>query len=199
MQPLVAAYRSTSQREVPRRTSGYRREYRPECCTLPPHCKPSSQSHYSGPRNLKRQKKKKNRFKCDAEQQDFIGRSEICPGFFLTSFCIVAVCGVVPWAEAFTMMHNYSRQIISVASSVDRVTWACAAVWFDVQNLVKGHMDANFLPMVPPRPSAVQQGWVSITRIHMRHTEQKCTLLPATNNNNKQDRVSPAVIKKWSL
>lgn len=49
MQPSV----QVTAREVPRQTSGYRREYRPECCTLPPRCKPSSQSHYSGPRNLK--------------------------------------------------------------------------------------------------------------------------------------------------
>lgn len=42
----------TARGTVPRQTSGYKREYRPECCTLPPHCKPSSQSHYSGPRNL---------------------------------------------------------------------------------------------------------------------------------------------------
>lgn len=165
MQPLVAAYRSKSQREVPRQTSGYRREYRPECCTLPPHCKPSSQSHYSGPRNLRTQWEKI--IKYAAEQHDFMCWSE--SGLFLTSFCIVAVCGVVPWAEAFPMMHNYSRQIVGVASSVDRVTWACAAVWFDVQNLVKGHVDTDFLPMVPPRPSAVQQGLVSVTRTHKHH------------------------------
>lgn len=63
----------------------------------------------------------------------------------------------MPWAEAFPMMHDYSRQIVGVASSVDRVTWACAAVWFDVQYLVKGHVDADLLPMVPPRPSVMQQ------------------------------------------
>lgn len=63
----------------------------------------------------------------------------------------------MPWAEAFAMMHDDSRQIVGVASSVDRGTWACAAVRFDVQNLVKSHMDADFLPMVPPRPPAVQE------------------------------------------
>lgn len=79
-------------------------------------------------------------------------------GLFFTSFCVVAVCGVVPWAEAFAMMHNHSRQIVDVASSMDRGTWVCAAVRSDVENLVKGHMDADFLPVVPPRPSAIQQG-----------------------------------------
>lgn len=82
----------------------------------------------------------------------------------LTSLCVVAVCGVVPWAEAFAVVHDHSRQIVGVASSVDRVTWACAAVRFDVQNLVKGHMDADFLPMVPPRPSA------RIQTHHVKHT-----------------------------
>lgn len=104
-------------------------------------------------------------------QQDVIGWRK--SGVFLTSFCIVAVCGVVPWAKAFTMMHNYSRQIVGVASSVNRVTWACAAVWFDVQNLVKGHMDADFLPMVPPWPSAMQQEVVSVTRIHYPDDKNK--------------------------
>lgn len=71
------------------------------------------------------------------------------------------------------MMHNYSRQIVGVASSVDRVTWACAAVWFDVQNLVKGHMDADFLPVVPPRPSAIQQAIVSVATLHKPRLTKK--------------------------
>lgn len=60
----------TSQREVPRQTSAYRRECRPECYTLLPHCKPSSQSHCSGPRNLERKKKwKENCLKKQKEKE----------------------------------------------------------------------------------------------------------------------------------
>lgn len=97
------------------------------------------------------------------------GRSAADPkSLFLTSFRVVAVCGVVPWAEAFTVMHNDSRQIVGVASSVDRVTRVCAAVRLDVQNLVEGHVDADFLPMVPPWPSAAQQELVSARQTHKR-------------------------------
>lgn len=85
------------------------------------------------------------------------------------------------------MVHNNSRQIVGVASSVDGVTWACAAVRFDVQNLVEGHMDADFLPMVSPRPSAIQQGGVSITSTieNIKHSDYSYTI----KRINKQDWV----------
>lgn len=87
------------------------------------------------------------------------------------------------------MMHNYSRQIVGVAASVDRVTWACAAVWFDVQNLVKGHVDADFLPVVPPWPSAMQQELVSVTRIHNPEDKNKfyCTKAVEKTSWKKQE------------
>lgn len=89
----------------------------------------------------------------------------------LTSLRVVAVCGVVPWAEAFAVMHDDSRQIVGVASSVDRGPWAGAAVRFDVQNLVKSHMDADFLPVVPTRPPGRQ---ISVNSVRMNHKCGSC-------------------------
>lgn len=158
MQPWVNITAS----EVPKQTSGYRRECRPECCTLPPRCKPSSQSHYSGPRNLRTTRVRLSFNTVKIHHGLTLWRWNE----FLTSFGVVAVCGVVPWAEAFPVMHNHSRQIVGVASSVDGVTRVCAAVRFDVQNLVKGHVDADFLSVVPARPSAQQQGDVLSVWLH---------------------------------
>lgn len=95
----------------------------------------------------------------------------------LTSLRVVAVCGVVPWAEAFAVMHDDSRQIVGVASSVDRGTWAGAAVRFDVQDLVKSHVDADFLPVVPTRPPGGQQGSISVNSVSTAHGNRKPGLL----------------------
>lgn len=92
----------------------------------------------------------------------------------LTSLRVVAVCGVVPWAEAFAVMHDDSRQIVGVASSVDGGTWAGAAVRFDVQNLVKSHVDADFLPVVPTRPPGGQQGRISVSSVRINHKCGSC-------------------------
>lgn len=84
------------------------------------------------------------------------GRSSV-----LTSFCVVAVRGVVARTEALPMMHHHSGEV------VEEVLWArrarragaagsgeglSAAVRLHVENLVEAHVDADLLSVVPPRP-----------------------------------------------
>lgn len=85
----------------------------------------------------------------------------------LTSFCVVAVGGVVARTKALPMMHHHSRKVIEEVLGARRARGAGAAgtgaghnfgrglpaaVGLHVEKLVEANVDSDLLPVVPPRP-----------------------------------------------